>query len=73
MIVLCAYILCFQSVKTFALCEEILGNIRTVRSFGNEHLECERLANEVKESAKLNIMLGHGIGFFQVFLISYLL
>lgn len=54
-----------QSVQVFTLCEETFSNIRTVRAFGNEYLECERFASETKESSKLNTMLGHGIAFLQ--------
>ncbi|XP_066906648.1 mitochondrial potassium channel ATP-binding subunit isoform X2 [Halyomorpha halys] len=54
-----------QSVKVFSLCEESLSNIRTVRAFGNESLECERFSYETKQSSKLNSLLGHGIAFLQ--------
>ena len=54
-----------QTEKATNVCQEALGNIRTVRSCAAEHLELMFFEQEIQESAKLSQELGTGIALFQ--------
>lgn len=47
------------------MCEEVLSNIRTVRSFSNEKMECQNFRDQLQITSKMNTILGYGIGLFQ--------
>lgn len=54
-----------QTEKATSVCQEALGNIRTVRSCAAENLELMFFEREVQESARLSQELGTGIALFQ--------
>jgi ATP-binding cassette, subfamily B (MDR/TAP), member 8 len=54
-----------QTEKATSVCQEALGNIRTVRSCAAEHIELMFFDKEVQESARLSQQLGTGIALFQ--------
>lgn len=54
-----------QTEKATNVCQEALGNIRTVRSCAAEHMELMFFEREIAESARLSQQLGTGIAFFQ--------
>lgn len=54
-----------QTEKATSVCQEALGNIRTVRSCAAEHIELMFFEQEIQESARLSQQLGTGIAFFQ--------
>lgn len=54
-----------QTEKATSVCQEALGNIRTVRACAAEHLELAFFEREIEESARLSEELGTGIALFQ--------
>lgn len=54
-----------QTEKATSVCQEALGNIRTVRSCAAENLELMFFEKEIQESARLSQELGTGIAMFQ--------
>lgn len=54
-----------QTEKATSVCQEALGNIRTVRSCAAEHTELMFFEREIDESARLSQELGTGIALFQ--------
>lgn len=54
-----------QQEKATNVCQEALGNIRTVRSCAAEHIELMFFEREIEESARLSQQLGTGIALFQ--------
>lgn len=54
-----------QAEKATNVCQEALGNIRTVRSCAAENLELMFFEKEIHESARISQELGIGIAFFQ--------
>lgn len=54
-----------QTEKATNVCQEALGNIRTVKSCAAEHLELMFFEQEIQESARLSQQLGTGIALFQ--------
>lgn len=54
-----------QTEKATNVCQEALGNIRTVRSCAAEHIELMFFDVESQESARLSQQLGTGIALFQ--------
>lgn len=54
-----------QAEKATNVCQEALGNIRTVRSCAAEHIELMFFDQEIRKSAELSQQLGTGIALFQ--------
>ncbi|XP_054278563.1 mitochondrial potassium channel ATP-binding subunit-like [Macrosteles quadrilineatus] len=54
-----------QSSVVTVISEETISNIRTVRAFANEQLECDRFQDEVEKAQHLYQRLGMGIAAFQ--------
>lgn len=54
-----------QTEKATSVCQEALGNIRTVRSCAAENIELMFFDQEIHESARLSQQLGTGIALFQ--------
>lgn len=54
-----------QTERATNVCQEALGNIRTVRSCAAEHMELMFFEEEIQESARLSQQLGTGIALFQ--------
>lgn len=54
-----------QTEKATSVCQEALGNIRTVKSCAAENIELMFFEREIVESARLSQELGTGIAMFQ--------
>lgn len=54
-----------QAEKATSVCQEALGNVRTVRSCAAEHMELMFFEQEIAKSAELSQQLGTGIALFQ--------
>lgn len=54
-----------QNEKATSVCQEALGNIRTVKSCAAENIELMFFDREIQESARLSQELGAGIALFQ--------
>lgn len=54
-----------QAEKATSVCQEALGNIRTVKSCAAENIELMFFEREIVESARLSQELGTGIAMFQ--------
>lgn len=61
----------FKGTKATIIAEEVVGNMRTVRAFASESLECERFYAEIESNGLLHKKLGYGIGLFQVCIYDY--
>ena len=55
-----------QIARATEVCDEAIGNIRTVRAFAMEGEEERLYGQEVEKAAEMNERLGLGIGLFQV-------
>nr|QST14983.1 ABCB8 protein [Diaphanosoma celebensis] len=54
-----------QIARATEVCDEAIGNIRTVRAFAMESQEEQLYSQEVEKAAKMQEKLGLGIGLFQ--------